>query len=56
MGPVHALLRHLAEFGKLAFWVTVISLALVTFAAVVLAKGLRSRLVGRREPRAAHAG
>ena len=55
MEPVHALLRHIAGFGKLVIWVVLIAAGVTCVVAIVALNGVKARLGGRRASRAAHA-
>lgn len=55
MEPVHALLRHIAGFGKLVIWVVLIAAGVACMVAVGVVSGVRARLGGRKASRAAHA-
>ena len=55
MEPVHTLLRHIADFGKLTVWVVLIAVAVACLAAVGVLNGIRARLGGRKASKTAQA-
>ena len=55
MEPVHTLLRHIAEFGKLVIWTVLIAIGVACIVVVGVVNGVRARVGGRKAAKTAHA-